>query len=121
MCLIAFLNNVLKTMNQLKKTHKTKLNQEIYCNSDGIMILTSNNRCAIMCALFEKAPNSETVGRLLGANYSSVKCFSKQEVEDLQQREKQLSHAVIFLSGHVSNLVIMSGCRLANCQLLLHT
>lgn len=47
------------------------------------MVLTSPNRCIIMCEFSEKAPNSETVGRLLGANYTSVKCFSKEEVEAL--------------------------------------
>lgn len=72
-----------------------------------------------MCEVFEKVPNSETVGWLLGANYFSVKCFPKKEVEALQQREKQLSHAVIFLFGH--SLVITSGCGPANCQFLLQT
>lgn len=64
-------------MKQLKKTHKTKLKQDIYCKVDGVMVLTSCNRCIIMCEFSETAPNSETVGRLLGANYSSIECFSK--------------------------------------------
>lgn len=103
----------------MKNHIKRKLKQDVYCNIDGIMVLNSPNRCIIMFEFSEKAPNSETVGWLLGANYSSVECFSNKKWK-LGSSEKNNYHMQSYFQfGHVSSLIIMSGCKLANCQVLL--